>query len=320
MMTSSCPPWLSSGQGRALPLWVGSRYNPAGIYTWRRGDSDGRARASPPLSRFRSAVLREDWTDAEQRHKAGCDVCRQTEAQARRQVWHPSLLRLFWHARGLVDDADAAHHLQIDRCHRCQRLSILLQADRLLARLAAPVRQRVGDTATRLGRMLASGAAALLAPASPGLRAEQPFAFEAGGHSAVLLSTTAPPLLRLERPGDAKTPVLLRVLLGDRKDVEKHFVVPRSGKETGVVRADLPLERLPAEPLTLAVYEVDAAVLGKEEVPQLCPAVAAARKLDSAALPAWQAWAGHALKLAGLDAAVRPALEGLARPDAGAVR
>src|SRR5262245_41994449 len=273
----------------------------------------------PPLSRFRSAVLREDWTDVEQRHKVGCDVCRQTEAQAQRQVWHPSLLRLFWHARGLVDDADAAHHLQIDSCRRCQRLSILLQADRLLARLAVQVRQRVGDTATRLGRMLASGAAALLAPASIGLHAEQPFAFEAAGHSAVLFRI-APPGLRLEWPGDEKTPVLLRVLLGDRKDVGEHFAVPRSGKENGVLRADLPLERLPAEPLTLAVYEVDATNLGREEVPQLCHAVAAARKLDPAALPAWQAWACHALKLAGLDTAVRPTLEGLARPDAGAVR
>ncbi|MBI1916661.1 MAG: hypothetical protein HYS12_18290 [Planctomycetes bacterium] len=272
-----------------------------------------------PLPRFRTALLREDWTDAEQRHKAGCDVCRQTEAQARRQVWHPSLLRLFWHARGLVDDADAARHLQTDACRRCQRLSILLQADRLLARLATRVRQRAGDTATRLGRMLASGASALLAPASSGLRAEQPFAFEAAGHSAVLLRT-APPLLRLERPGNAQTPVLLRVLLGDRKDVREQFTVPRPGKEPGGLHADLPLERLPAEPLTLALYEVDAAVLGIEEVSQLCHAFAAARKLDPLAVPAWQTWASHALKLAGLDAAVRPALEALTRPAAGAVR
>src|SRR4051812_47389482 len=107
----------------------------------------------PPLPRFRSALLREDWTDVEQRHKAGCDVCRRTEAQTRRQVWHPSLLRLFWHVRNLLDDADAAHHLQNDSCRRCQRVAILLQADRLLARLAARVRQRVADTAPRLGRM-----------------------------------------------------------------------------------------------------------------------------------------------------------------------
>jgi hypothetical protein len=275
--------------------------------------------ACPPLSRFRTALLREDWTDAEQRHKAMCDCCRQTEAQAGRQVWHPSLLRLLWHVRGLLDDADASRHLQNEGCRRCQRLALVLQADRLLARLTARVRQRVGDTATRLGRMLASGVTAFLAPASSGPRAEQHFAFEAAGHSGVLFRIDSP-LLRLERPGDAKTPVLLRILLGDRKDVREHFAVPRPGKEAGVLRADLPLERLPAEPLTLAVYEVDAAVLGREEVPQLCQASVAAGKLDPPAISAWQAWASHALKCAGLDASVRPALEGLARPNAGAAR
>src|SRR5437763_613203 len=144
-----------------------------------REQEDGALRPTPscpPLSRFRTAVLREDWTDAEQRHQATCDVCRQTEAQARRQVWHPSLLRLLWHARGLHIDPDTARHLQNEGCRSCQRLALLLQADRLLARLAARVRQRVGDTATRLGRMLASGISTLVVPASSKPCAEPAFA------------------------------------------------------------------------------------------------------------------------------------------------
>src|SRR5262245_61995792 len=60
----------------------------------------------PPLPRFRSALLREDWTDAEQQHRSTCPYCRQAEAQSRQQTWHPSLVHLFWHVRGLLDDTD----------------------------------------------------------------------------------------------------------------------------------------------------------------------------------------------------------------------
>jgi len=265
----------------------------------------------PPLPRFRSALFREDWTEGEERHRAECSYCRQTEAQARRQLWHPSLLHLFWHARGLVKtDVDAGQHLDKDGCRRCQRLVTLLQADRLLARLAGRVRQGIPDAATRLGRMLASGAVALLSP-SPG----QPLAFETAGHSATLLRGD-PPLLRLEQQGDVKTPRLLRVLVGDAGQTREHFAVPCPAKEPGFLRTAIPLERLPTDRLTLAVYEVDASVLGRDEVPQLGSAFAAA-KLDPAAVPVWQAWASHTLKLAGLDTAIRPMLEQLARPDAG---
>lgn len=271
----------------------------------------------PPLSRFRTALLREDWTDAENRHRSSCVYCRQAETQTRQQTWHPSLVHLFWHARGLLDDTDidVAYHLQTDSCRRCQRLSTLFQADRLLARLAARVRQGIADAASRLGRMLASGAVASLAlPASTGLRPDQPLAFETAGHAAVL--RTDPPLVRLERSGDAKTPSLLRVLLGSGKEVREQFAVPRPGKDPGVLRADLPLERLPAGPLTLALYEVDATTLGKEEVPQLCAAFAATSKLDPPSVLAWQGWASATLKLSGLETAVRSALEGLSRQDA----
>ncbi len=283
-----------------------------------RADDELPTPSCPPLPRFRSALLREDWTDAEQRHRSVCAHCRQAEAQARQQAWHPSLVHLFWHARGLLDDTDTdvAYHLQTDGCRRCRRLSMLFQADRLLARLAARVRQGVVDAASRLGRMLASGAVASLAlPVSTGPRPEQPLAFETAGHSAVL--RTDPPLLRLERSGDAKTPSLLRVLFGSGKEVREQFAVPRPGKEPGVLRADLPLERLPTGPLTLALYEVDATMLGKEEVPQLCSAFTATSKLDPPSVLAWHGWASATLKLSGLEGAVRSALEGLSRPDAG---
>src|SRR5262245_25916107 len=88
----------------------------------------------PPLSRLRSALLREDWTETEDRHRQTCPHCQRIESQARSHLWHPSLVPLFWHARGLFDDRDAdlSYHLQTDNCHRCLRLVGLFQIDRVL--------------------------------------------------------------------------------------------------------------------------------------------------------------------------------------------
>src|SRR5437764_8996737 len=136
-----------------------------------------------PLSRLRSAVLKENWSDSERTHLASCSYCRKTEQQARSQLWHPSLVHLFWHARGLFDnnDPDVAYHLQRDSCRRCLRLSALLGADRILARLAGQIRAGVANAAHRLGKALASGIVANFALNTTNTR----FAFEQGPHTLV---------------------------------------------------------------------------------------------------------------------------------------
>ncbi len=111
-----------------------------GLENWER--VQGQLLPTPeclPLARCRDALLREDWTEAEAAHKAGCRYCQKTEARLRTQVWHPGKAQLFWHARRLPageDGADVAYHLEQDRCRRCLQLSALLGADRLLGRLA----------------------------------------------------------------------------------------------------------------------------------------------------------------------------------------
>ena len=102
-------------------------------------ESEGATRPGPscvPLSRMRTAALRENWSPEEQRHLAGCTYCRKADLMARQKAWHPSLVHLYWHARGLFDgnDGDVAHHLQKDACRRCLRLCAVLALDRILGR------------------------------------------------------------------------------------------------------------------------------------------------------------------------------------------
>ncbi len=267
----------------------------------------------PPLPRIRSALLREDWTEAEEHHRRGCGHCQTEEARARRQVWHPTWGQLFEHARNLPGggDADLTYHLQRDVCRRCQRLASVFQADRLLGRLAAQVRQGLAGAADRLGKVLASG---VLAPIAATSAPEQHLAFEGADHTGTLHRTT--PRLRLELRGDAGAPPLLRVLIEGRKEVTEHFLVARPRKEPGTLTAELRPGRLPSEASVLALYEVDAAALDREDVEPLRAAFAAG-KGDPATAAAWRAWAAAGLKLSGLDAAVRSALQDLTRPDAG---
>ncbi len=111
------------------------------------------------LARWRTALLREDRTKAEAAHVRDCRYCQQTEAQVRRELWHPSTVQLFWQALGLSggeDEEDVAYHLQQDRCQRCLRLLTLLEADRLLKGLAEQMRAGVQETSRRLREALES--------------------------------------------------------------------------------------------------------------------------------------------------------------------
>ncbi len=264
-----------------------------------------------PLSRLRSGVLRENWNDGERTHLTSCTHCRKSEQLARSQLWHPSLVHLFWHARGLFDnnDADVAYHLQHDSCRRCLRLSVLLGADRILARLAGQIRAGVGNAANRLGKTLASGIVANFIPNTANVR----FAFEDGQHA--LVASADPARLRLEVAA-VEAPRLLRVLVSHSRGMTEHLVVPRSGPQPAVHLAELLLSPSSSDPACLTVYKVEAGLLTRDDVAPLRAAFLTSSKLDPPAVAAWQAWAAQTLQRPELDAMLRPVLETLARPDA----
>jgi hypothetical protein len=264
-------------------------------------------------------VLRENWTDAEARHRAVCSHCKEAEQLARTSIWHPSLVDLFRQARDLSDtpDIDTVHHLRKDACRRCLRLTSLLGIDRILTRLAAQIRSGMADAAGRLSRALATGAVASLALASGGT-AGQAIAFEDGEHSVRLVSDR-PARLCLELPARDKNPAprLIRVLVGDAQTSSDHLIVPRpAGSSDGLTAVFAP-PALPARTICLTLYEVDASLLAQEDAPLLRSAYASACKLDPPAQSAWQSWAAAALQRPDLNGVLRPILSSVARPDPG---
>jgi hypothetical protein len=266
-----------------------------------------------PLSRVRTAILRESWTEQESRHMANCTYCRQSEQQARSLVWHPSLVHLFWHARQLFSeiDIDLKHHLQRDACRRCLRLSAILGVDRLLVRLATQIRQGIANAANHLGRTLDSGAVASVDFVGSDLR----LSFEDGKHN-VLLSHADPARLCLEAPAVAGgTPQLLRVLIGDQQTAWDQLVVPRPAPDPSKCVADVRLPAVPSGRVALAVYPVETSLLACEDAELLRAAFVAACKLDPLSGAAWQMWAAKSLQRCDFDAALRPTLAWVSRPD-----
>jgi hypothetical protein len=260
-----------------------------------------------PLSRLRSGILRENYGDSERSHLASCSYCRKTEQQARSQLWHPSLLHLFWHARGLLDknDADVTYHLQRDNCRRCLRIAVLLGADRILARLAGQIRAGVASAAHRLGKALASGLVANLALNTTNAR----FAFEHG--ASAVLSTADPARLRLE-VSSADPPRLLRVLVGQGQGASEHLVIPRPASQASIQSAELLVPTSSqSEPASLTVYEVDPTLLMREDVAPLRTAFLTAGKLDPQSVSVWQTWAAQTLQRPEIDTSLRTLLESL---------
>ncbi|MDW7984109.1 MAG: hypothetical protein RMK16_05440, partial [Acidobacteriota bacterium] len=75
-----------------------------------------------PLARFRTAVLRGDWTPEERRHLGDCRRCRRLESKVRAHVGHPNLKAIwdFLRRRLAIDVAlDVRDHLWRDQCRRC---------------------------------------------------------------------------------------------------------------------------------------------------------------------------------------------------------
>jgi hypothetical protein len=101
----------------------------------------------PPLPRLRAAVLRENWTAAEQTHKQTCAYCQRAATQVQNVLWHPTLVELFGHGRARQEHV--AYHLEHDDCKHCHRLREALAGNRLLRRLSGE----------RLNQFLGSGIA-----------------------------------------------------------------------------------------------------------------------------------------------------------------
>ncbi len=88
----------------------------------------------PPLPRLRTAVLRENWSSAEEIHKQACAYCQRTAARVQTLAWHPTLVELSGYGRTQQDDV--VYHLERDDCKHCQRLRESLAGNRLLRRLS----------------------------------------------------------------------------------------------------------------------------------------------------------------------------------------
>jgi hypothetical protein len=98
------------------------------------------APSCPPLPRLRAAVLREDWTDAEEAHRKTCAYCRRAVAQVQIVAWHPTLAELFGYGRSCQEDV--AYHLEIDKCKHCHRLREALASNRLLQEMMRMMQHR----------------------------------------------------------------------------------------------------------------------------------------------------------------------------------
>lgn len=277
--------------------------------------ADAQVRPGPvcvPLSRVRTALLRENWTGDEQRHLASCSHCRRSEQLCRTQVSHPSLLHLFWHVRGLLDspDGDVAYHLQKDACKRCLRLASLIAVDQILSRLGTQARTNA-KAANRLGRVLAGATVATVTPGAvpPGGRV-----CCEDSKRAVLLTADDPGRIRIEFPATERTS-LVHLLVGNQHSGREQLVVPHP--VTGARVAEVRLSDPSPERVVVAMYEVEPALLGREDAARLQNGFAAALKVGPKAAAAWRSWAAQAMHHPELDAALRPALDAISRPDGG---
>jgi hypothetical protein len=252
----------------------------------------------PPLPRLRNAVLREDWTDAELRHKASCGHCRHTERLVLAGVWHPSPAQLYHQPQAGGNDADAAHHLCRDRCRRCERLTATLRVDPLLSRLA----RRGGPDRAALERVLRTG-----------LAAREPLAARRvtfdDRHLSVAISGDKRPEFYLERSAAAKGDTrLLYALLGTGPGSQRHLLLPRPVPASRSQVAKLRLDAPPPERAPLVLFEIEPELLSADEAPLLTAALRQSEAHDPAALPVWREWAARALGRKDLDATIRDLL------------
>jgi hypothetical protein len=109
-----------------------------------------------PLPRFRTALLRGDWTADERLQVLSCSYCQMTLSKVKAHLWHPTFGQL-WHYLGEdlgvaqrdLSDEERMHvgyHLTVDQCRRCL---FIVQVLRPLAQASA----RAGVVESFLGSL-----------------------------------------------------------------------------------------------------------------------------------------------------------------------
>jgi hypothetical protein len=250
----------------------------------------------PPLPRLRAAVLREDWTDAERRHKSGCLHCQQAERLVRRGVWHPSPAQLFQQTHPGHNDEDSVHHLRRDCCRRCERVADTLRGDPLLNRL-----DRRDDRAP-LGRVLGSGIASREPLGAHALTFDD-------RNLSVTLGRGSRPDFHLERAGEPKSAArVLYALFGAGPSLQRHLLLPHPSSSSRNRATKIRLDAPPAERAPLILFEIEAPLLSADEAPLLRAALRQSEAHDPSGLPAWREWAAGALGQKELDGVIREVL------------
>ncbi len=94
-------------------------------------------------ARLRTALLREDWTEAEREHLRTCTYCQRMRDKVQKRLWFPSLWQLLWYRlkRLTGEEADAvADHLERDQCQRSlARLHLLEKIQNSVASFLCPI-------------------------------------------------------------------------------------------------------------------------------------------------------------------------------------
>ncbi|MFQ3610174.1 MAG: hypothetical protein SNJ72_01640 [Fimbriimonadales bacterium] len=94
-------------------------------------------------TRVRTALLREDWTEAEREHLRTCTFCQAMRDKLQPRLWFPSLWQLVLYRLGRLtgDEAEAvARHLERDRCRRSlERLRQIEAVQGTIAALLQPI-------------------------------------------------------------------------------------------------------------------------------------------------------------------------------------
>lgn len=88
-------------------------------------------RDCPRLTRFRTGLLREDWTPEEAAHLAKCKRCERTRERVAAQLWRPSHWDLVRYHVGQLDPEaaeDIRYHLEVDKCKRSLEILARIRA------------------------------------------------------------------------------------------------------------------------------------------------------------------------------------------------
>lgn len=245
-----------------------------------------------PLSRFRTAVLRENWTPAEMKHLEGCTCCRDRELLAKRNSWHPMPFDFFLYLHGKCQEArqDVAYHLKQDRCQRCVLTASLLAADRFL-------RRHAGRPSPALDRLLSclSVAVRINLPTS-----KSELVISAEENADVTFAWTGRGRFHLKATHGFPSPTLMHLQLQGEKTNASLFLVTHSVGEGFAVEGRF--NDVPRDPAILLLYPVHLTFLGKEDLKLLQDSYACACQNDVNARAAWQTWAKRSVKQGLLDA------------------